>query len=210
MNPPASAARPPPARAPTLAIVLLVRGGLRLGRQHARHRPLAGAACRHLRRQRRRGLDRGHRLPVRQRRVRAGARPVRRPLRQDAGGGHCLHHGRAVLPPERAGRLACLAGGSAFPDRRHQLGHHSAGDRLAGRQCQLRASPGDAGALPDGPDTRPDDRRRLRAVRSATGWAGARSSGCWQPSTSRRAPRCSASCAPIPPWRDRPAVTRAR
>ena len=65
--------------------------GLRVGRQHARHRPAAGAAGRHLPCHGRRGLDRRHRLPVRQRRVRAGAWPVRRSLRHDAGGGHRLH-----------------------------------------------------------------------------------------------------------------------
>ena len=48
-------------------------------------------------------------------------------------------------------------------------------------------------------------RRARRLAGLALGVLGAGSR-----STSRRAPRCSASCAPIPPWRDRPAVTRAR
>jgi len=39
---------------------------------------------------------------------RAGVRPVRRPLRHDAGGGHRLHRRRTLLRPERARGLAGL------------------------------------------------------------------------------------------------------
>ncbi len=123
---------------------LPVGRGLRVGRQHARHRPAAGAACRHLPCHGGRGLDRRHRLPVRQRRVRAGVRPVRRPLRHDAGGKHRLHRRGPLLRPERARGLAGLAHPRPLPDRRHQLGDHSARHRLGGRQCRLRAPPGDA------------------------------------------------------------------
>ncbi len=138
----------------------VVRRGLCLGRQHARHRSAAGAAGGQLRRHGGRGLDRRHRVPVRQRRVRAGARPVRRPLRQDAGGGHRLPRRRAVLRLERAVGVARHADIGTVFDRGYQLRDHSARHCLGGRQCRLRAPPGHARPLPERPDAGPDDGRR--------------------------------------------------
>ena len=53
-----------------------------------------------------------------------------------------------------------------------------------GDNVALRTPPGDPRPLPDRPDARPDDGRGDWAARSATGWAGARSSGCWRRSIS--------------------------
>ena len=155
-----------------------VRRGLRVGRQHACHRSLAGAARRHFRRHGGPGLGRGDRLPVRQRRVRPGARPVWRSLRQDGRGGHRLHCRRSLLPLERTRDLAGAAHPGALPDRRRELGDHSARHRLGGRQCRLRAPPGHARPFPERPDARPDDgrgagRRDRRLAGLALGVLGA-------------------------------------
>ena len=212
MSSPASAARPPPARAPTLAIVLLSVAAFASAANMRVIDPLLVQLAATFGVSVGDGLDRGHRpscsptacsswctarSATATARCRWSPSPASRPR-------------LCCLLSALAASLAWLAAG-ALPDRRHRLGHHSARHRLAGRQCQLRASPGDAGPFPDRPDARPDDRRRLgRRARRLAGLAlGVLGAGGDLRRGGRRPVR--ASCAPAPTSRVRPASkARAR